>query len=385
MIELIRTAFASASSMRPMPRHAAHRAIHRRRILAGVASWRRAVVGAMLASVLGLAVPLPVPPAPAAAAPLADAYALIDAVNALRASQGMEPLRVDPILMSIAQAQNDYSLSIGSVTHTGPNGSRPRERAIAAGYGGGATVFVSENIAQGTGLSPSEAVQWWTGDDPHWNTMMGANYRDIGAGTGCDGSMCYYTIDTGYVAGGVSANSTAPAAAQAPSAASGALPVLQATPMPDGSIVHTVQAGQTLWTVAAVYDIALAELLQLNGSTENSLLHPGDELLIRGSKRTVPCSCSQDDGHAQLPAATCHTDPSRCAGLDPAARARAFDRAGLLDDHTLPAAVAVGGGGPRPAGGRRRVCPAAPSAARATAPPERGRPACFGEPPNRQD
>jgi LysM repeat protein len=221
--------------------------------------------------------------APASAAPSADAYELIDAVNALRASQGMGPLTIDPILMSIAQAQNDYSMSIGSVTHTGPNGSRPRERAYAAGYGGGATVFVSENIAQGTGLTPSEAVQWWTGDDPHWNTMMGANYRDIGAGAGCDGEMCYYTIDTGYVAGGTSADSTAPAAAQAPAAPSGALPVLQATPMPDGSIVHTVLAGQTLWTVSAVYELPLAELLELNGLTENSLLHPGDELLIRAA------------------------------------------------------------------------------------------------------
>ena len=220
---------------------------------------------------------------PAAAAPFANAYELIDAVNALRASQGMGPLNVDPILMSIAQAQNDYSMSIGSVTHTGPNGSRPRERAYAAGYGGGATVFVSENIAQGTNLSPSEAVQWWTGDDPHWNTMMGANYRDIGAGAGCDGNVCYYTIDTGYVAGGTSANSTAPAAAQAPAAPSGAMPVLQATPMPDGSIMHTVLAGQTLWTVAAVYDLPLAELLEQNGLTENSLLRPGDELLIRAA------------------------------------------------------------------------------------------------------
>jgi len=278
------------SPMRLMPLHVAHRAIHRLRIVVSAAPWRRALRLALLASALGLALPLPVPPTPAAAAPFADAYALIDAVNALRASNGMGPLNIDPILMSIAQAQNDYSMSIGSVTHTGPNGSRPKERAIAAGYGGGATVFVSENIIQGTGLSVSEAVEWWTGDDPHWNTMMGANYRDIGAGAGCDGSMCFYTIDTGYVAGGVSANSTAPVVGQAPAAPSGAMPVLQATPLPDGSIVHTVLAGQTLWTVAAVYDIPLAELLEQNGLTENSLLRPGDELLIRAATEPTPTS-----------------------------------------------------------------------------------------------
>lgn len=338
----------------------------------------------MLASVLGLAVPLPVPPAPAAAAPLADAYALIDAVNALRASQGMEPLRVDPILMSIAQAQNDYSLSIGSVTHTGPNGSRPRERAIAAGYGGGATVFVSENIAQGTGLSPSEAVQWWTGDDPHWNTMMGANYRDIGAGTGCDGSMCYYTIDTGYVAGGVSANSTAPAAAQAPSAASGALPVLQATPMPDGSIVHTVQAGQTLWTVAAVYDIALAELLQLNGLTENSLLHPGDELLIRAASEPSPTPALKTTAtpSSRPPPAT-PTPVAAQVSIQPPAPAPSTEPAYLTITLSplqwLLGAVGLGLLAVGVAFALRRRPPPEPPL------PPSGVARVFGEPPNRQD
>ncbi|MCJ7511665.1 MAG: CAP domain-containing protein [Anaerolineales bacterium] len=243
-----------------------------------------------MASIVGLMISPSLAPTLAAAAPVADAYELIDAVNALRASNGMTPLRVDPILMSTAQAQNDYSLSIGQITHTGPNGSRPKERAIAAGYGGGATVFVSENIAQGTGLSASEAVQWWTGDDPHWNTMMGANYRDIGAGAGCDGDTCYYTIDTGYVAGGISANSTAPIVAGVTSAPGGALPVIQSTPQPDGSIVHTVQAGQTLWTVAAVYDIPLAQLLEQNGLTEEALLHPGDELVIRPATVHMPTS-----------------------------------------------------------------------------------------------
>jgi uncharacterized protein YkwD len=367
-----------------MPLHGAHRAIPRLRIFTGTISWRRAVVAAMLASVLSLAVPFPVPPAPAAAAPLADAYALIDAVNALRASQGMEPLRVDPILMSIAQAQNDYSLSTGSVTHTGPNGSRPRERAIAAGYGGGATVFVSENIAQGTNLSPAEAVQWWTGDDPHWNTMMGANYRDIGAGAGCDGSMCYYTIDTGYVAGGVSANSTAPAAAQPPSAPSGALPVLQATPMPDGSVVHTVQAGQTLWTVAAVYDIALADLLQQNGLTENSLLHPGDELLIRpATEPTAPPAADITPTATSRPPAASPTPPAVPASVAAPAAASSIEPADmtitLSPVQWLLGAVGLGLLAVGLVFAFRRRSPPEPPL------PPSGVARVFGEPPNRED
>ena len=203
---------------------------------------------------------------------------LIDAVNRLRASYGLSPYVVDPILTSVALNQNNYSLSIGQITHYGPDGSRPREQAIAAGYGGGATVFISENIAMGTGLTPEEAVAWWTGDTPHLNTMIGANYRDVGAAAGRDDGATYYTLVAGYVAGGYSAQSTSPASGPA---ASGPAPVARSTPLADGSIVHVVEPGQTMWTIAAVYDVELDDVRKLNGLTESSILHPGDRLIIR--------------------------------------------------------------------------------------------------------
>jgi LysM repeat protein len=219
-------------------------------------------------------------PSPAEAAPrAASASEVIDAVNALRASYGLAPYIVDPILTAVAEKQNNYSISIGQITHYGPDGSRPRDQAIAAGYGGGATVFVSENIIMGTGLTPAEAVEWWTGDDPHLNTMIGANYRDVGAAVGQSDGAYYYTLLAGYVAGVGSAGSTAPGSQVAGS--SGPAPVVLAAPQSDGSIVHTVEAGQTLWTIAAVYDVELKDLLQLNGLTETAVLHPGDQVVIQ--------------------------------------------------------------------------------------------------------
>jgi len=200
-------------------------------------------------------------------------------VNALRASYGLGPYIVDPILTAVAEKQNNYSISIGQITHYGPDGSRPRDQAIAAGYGGGATVFVSENIVMGTGLTPAEAVDWWTGDDPHLNTMIGSNYRDVGAAVGQSDGAYYYTLLTGYVAGVGSAGSTAPGSQTA--GPSGPAPVVQAAPQADGSIVHTVEAGQTLWTIAAVYDVELKDLIQLNGLTETTVLHPGDQVVVR--------------------------------------------------------------------------------------------------------
>jgi uncharacterized protein YkwD len=254
------------------------------------AAGRRAARFVFLLALIALLALVAAPLDPAAGteavAEPASASELIAAVNQFRASYGMSSLKVDPILMAVAEAQNNYSISIGQITHYGPDGSRPKEQAIAAGYGGGATVFISENIVMGTGMTSAGAVQVWTGDEPHLNTMIGTYYRDVGAGVGEDGDgRVYYTLMTGYVAGGYSANSTAPAGGVVFPAAP--LPVVRSTPQADGSIIHTVQTGQTLWTIAAVYDVQLSELLEINGLTETALLHPGDHVVIRAGAGAV--------------------------------------------------------------------------------------------------
>lgn len=214
------------------------------------------------------------------------ASTLIAEVNRLRASYGLDPFIVDPILMAVAQTQTDYRIATGGAYgHLGPGGTRPRDRAIAAGYGAGMTVFVSENIMEGTGLTAAETVQWWTGDEPHLNTMIGQYYRDVGAGCGSVGDYAYFTLMSGYIAGGHSSSGYyGRATTEAESAPPPPEPFYIATPAPDGSIVHTVAAGQTLWTIAAYYGVDLDTLRQLNGFGETPLLHPGDTVLIRPAR-----------------------------------------------------------------------------------------------------
>jgi len=215
-----------------------------------------------------------------------EAYDLIAEVNALRADNGLPPYRIDPILMAVAQAHTDYQVAAGTTTHYSPDGSRPRDRAIAAGYGGGAIVFISENIAGGTGLTPAEAVGWWQGDDPHLNTMLGPNYTDVGAGAGESGGVWRYTLDAGYVAGGsYVAPTSAPAGA-------GAAPVspgfILSTAEPGGSIVHVVQAGQSLWTIAAYYGVDIEVLRELNNLAASPLLHTGDKIVVQPAMTQTP-------------------------------------------------------------------------------------------------
>jgi LysM repeat protein len=214
-----------------------------------------------------------------------DPYALIDAVNTLRLNNGLAPYRINNTLMSIAQSHSNYQASIGSVTHIGSGGTRPRDRAAAAGYGGGATFFISENIAGGTNLSVDGAIQMWLGDDPHIQTMLSANYQEVGAGVAEAGGFVYYTLDAAYVAGGsYSAPSTTVPGGPT------ALPyyaVKTSTPNPDGSVVHTVMAGQNLSLIAKGYGISVTELKDLNHLSSDTI-YEGDILIIRGTSTPGP-------------------------------------------------------------------------------------------------
>jgi LysM repeat protein len=230
-----------------------------------------------------------------------DPYSLIEAVNNLRAANGLPALQINGTLMSAAQGHSDYQAAIGQVTHTGAGGTRPRDRAGAAGYGGGGTFFISENIGGGTDLSVNEVISWWLGDAPHTQTMLGANYQDIGAGVAVSNGFVYYTIDVGYVAGG--SNYIPPAVTITPGGPT-PIPIYMvqtATPKPDGSVIHVVQSGQTLIGIAQAYDMTVPEIKALNNLI-NDAIYVGDKLIIRSASTPGPTATT-----------TSTTSPTRAA------------------------------------------------------------------------
>ena len=54
-------------------------------------------------------------------------------------------------------------------------------------------------------------------------------------------------------------------------------PTPQPTPTP---VIHVVRAGETLYSIARLYEVGVAALSQANGLTLSSFLHPNDELVI---------------------------------------------------------------------------------------------------------
>ena len=209
-----------------------------------------------------------------------DPYYVISLVNQVRAEYGIAPYEIDPALMAAAQAHSEWAASVGTHSHTGPGGSTPTDRAIAAGYGGGMRVRVSENIYWGSLATPESALAWWRGSDIHFRGMTSTQYVQIGAGVAYSESGGFFTLMFGVIVG--DAPPPAPAPPSAGEEATGPViePIELAEPNEDGSVVHVVEEGQTLWGIADAYDVPLSEILALNRLNEDSIIRPGDEIVI---------------------------------------------------------------------------------------------------------
>ena len=120
--------------------------------------------------------------APGAAAQAQDAVGdLLGRINALRASVGVAPYSLNGALAAAAQSQAQWMADTGSVSHTRPDGSGPRTRALNAGY---PSSDVSENIYGGSNAGVGDAWGFWVNSDIHYRGLVNNRYREIGIGIG---------------------------------------------------------------------------------------------------------------------------------------------------------------------------------------------------------
>jgi uncharacterized protein YkwD/LysM repeat protein len=223
---------------------------------------------------------------PAAQASPSD---LIAAVNALRASNGLLAYTVSPILMQTAQGQADYMAATGTITHSGPGGISLTQRLLNAGYPLAGDLSLgglrAENITGGPNKTASQAVQEWTGDAPHLNTMLSPNLQEIGAGAARAGEMVYLVIDCALptTSGQPQAYTPAPGEAAPGTYAPSdfIVPVTTSTPDQDGKVYHEVQYGQTLWSLAIAYGVKIDEIRALNNLGAEETIYQGERLLVR--------------------------------------------------------------------------------------------------------
>jgi LysM repeat protein len=214
-----------------------------------------------------------------------SAYELILAMNTLRVSYGLPALIEDPIVNAVAQstaatmAASNMSWHIGDV----------RGRIAAAGYGGGATVWATENFAVSSGgMGIDEIMAVWA-DAEHMRPAVTPEYCNVGAGVAqaSNGSI-YYILQAAYISGQECGSSSSSSGGTAqpgtiPNPVSQLIrPVKIATADAEGKVFHEVQAGQSFWSIAIAYQVTIQDLETWNNISRDTPLQAGQRLFIPG-------------------------------------------------------------------------------------------------------
>jgi LysM repeat protein len=213
---------------------------------------------------------------------------LILAMNTLRVSYGLPALVEDPIINAVAQATAEIMAANNMSSHIGD----VRGRLQAAGYGGGAQVWATENFAVGGSFGIDEIMLAWS-DPSHMIPAVNPAYCNIGAGVAkAANGQTYYILQAAYTSAKacgeyksvVGESNTQSGGVKGVTGVSQVIiPVKIATPDAEGRVFHEVKAGQSFWAIAVAYKITIADLEVWNNIRREAGLQPGQKLFIPGS------------------------------------------------------------------------------------------------------
>lgn len=216
------------------------------------------------------------------------AFDMVNAVNNLRSSKGLSPVQTNDILMSVAQDHSDYQASMNLSTHAGRTGGIVKDRVAAAGYGNGKKIVAGENVASLTiGISGMLDIimnEIWA-DPVHGGAMLNPKYQDVGVGIAIGGDMVYVTLNLAGVVDESGTPVVQPSMISPDSAAPqnnqpAILPLHTCTPLADGNVYHTVGYGQTLQTIAKIYQVDIDDLVRIN-NIDPDKIYAGQRLWIK--------------------------------------------------------------------------------------------------------
>ncbi|MFW5691810.1 MAG: CAP domain-containing protein [Chloroflexota bacterium] len=205
---------------------------------------------------------------------------LLGRINGLRASLGLHPYTINAALSAAAQDHASWMADSGQISHTQPDGSTPRTRAQAAGYG---SSWVSENIYMGTRATVDDAWQFWMNSSIHYRGMTSDHYYNIGiaSASGANGTAFVLVFGNPNTTVRVAPPVTVPesdpynfrgqGSTAAGESAAPSLPPFVVGIDEAGNILHEVQPGQTLGDIILIYGYDWPDLQRvrdLNGFSE---------------------------------------------------------------------------------------------------------------------
>jgi uncharacterized protein YkwD/LysM repeat protein len=229
---------------------------------------------------------------------------IVDAINALRLSYGLPTLAVHPVLMALAQRQAD-GIAAGLHGHWRPYGLTLGQLLIMEGYplSGDLTQdgYRSENWI--VSMTAQGAIEAWLGDDEHSNTMLSEFRSDIGAGVSMSRDewgqdQIYVVIETALqtrsgqqqpwardfltrlpslIAGTTTINGTPVPLSEGQYI----IPVIQSTARANGDVVHEVQYGQSLWSIAITYGTTIEQIQRWNNLGIRTIVYEEQMLLVQ--------------------------------------------------------------------------------------------------------
>ncbi|MBI3960835.1 MAG: LysM peptidoglycan-binding domain-containing protein [Chloroflexi bacterium] len=205
-------------------------------------------------------------------------------INQLRASAGLSPLRVHPLLTQAANLHILDMTTSGVYGHYGSDGSSVHTRIARTGYV--TSGWNGENWA--VSVTVDKSIGWWMEDAPHRENVLNRFYTEMGIGTAPHpkgwGLILVVNFSTGNVNGpeGYVPGGGQSAEQQAEVSQVVASQSIDLTPIVDSGLRYRVLPGDTLFSIGQRYGVNWQSIAQLNSLGNRSILQIGTELRIPG-------------------------------------------------------------------------------------------------------
>ena len=119
-------------------------------------------------------------------------------INAARVAQGLPPYAYNEKLAAAAQAHSKDMAAAGKVDRAGADGSSPKSRILAAGYGQWTIGPVIDEAIYGGTDGAQGAFEWWMNAPTDKGRLLSTRFREVGIGAAAaPNGWIYWTLDLG--------------------------------------------------------------------------------------------------------------------------------------------------------------------------------------------